>query len=70
MAPAWAQDIQGQLVTQATRGATVASGGTMGAFLYEGRLCLGPHDSLAKSIQEDGNHTSYFNRENLTLGIS
>lgn len=44
MAPAWAQDIQGQLVTQATRGATVASGGTMGnrAFLYGGDSALAP----------------------------
>ena len=42
MAPTWAQDIQGQLVIQATRGATVASGGTMGAFLYGGDSALAP----------------------------
>lgn len=44
MAPAWAQDIQGQLVAQAARGATVASGGTMGnrAVLSGGDSALAP----------------------------
>lgn len=51
MAPAWAQDIQGQLVTQATRGTTVASGGTMGnrAFLYGGNSALAPVTSQSPS---------------------
>ena len=69
-APAWAQDTEGQLMTQATRGATVVSGGTMGngAVLYGGDSALAPMTALAESIQENRNHTSYFNRENLTLG--
>lgn len=44
-----AQDIQGQLVAQATRGATVLWWyyGKQSSSLW-GQLCLGPHESLAK----------------------
>lgn len=36
--------------------------------VLSGDDCLGSCDSVAESIQENRNHTGYFNRENLTLG--
>ena len=43
-APTWSQNIQGQLMTQATRGAAVASGNAVGTteVLYRGDSALAP----------------------------
>lgn len=57
------RSIQGQLVSQATGGAALASGNSVGTR----GVTPAPQ---GRSHEEDRNHTSYFNKGNLTLGVS